>query len=274
MFRFKTFARNVTDIAGCFCTVVLELSLFASPVRAPRMAPPERVLNLLRDIEYGLMDAQPPPPQLKGGLGGGWRLHQGTRRATPAQAEVVLGRGAPEKRVPLYAGARPASPRTTLEAVVDQRQSRRGPPGAPPAERRPENGMLMPLDLVLPPPAPPARSVASGGGPLGSFLDRRPTSFLDEIDEAHSSLADASPRGLTTTFMNRMGGAGSRIDYASLRAELVQQQQQQQLYPQPSSLRGHHAAAQQQQQQQQQQRGGQVQRHDVISPRYVPPRWF
>lgn len=184
------------------------------------MAPGNRALEMLDQIQAGLIAAAPPPPPPKGGLGGGWRLHQGKRR--PHQpAEVILGVGAPEKRAPLYQppAEQRGGPSTKIEAIVEQRQARRNPPGAPPPERRPENNFLLQFDYAQPAP----RSVPAAGG-YSSFLDRKPTSFLDEIDEMHASM-QSSPRGLTTHFLNRVGGAGSRIDYSALRAELQQKGQ-------------------------------------------------
>ena len=51
----------------------------------------------------------------------------------------------------------------------------------------------------------------------------QPVDYMAEIDAVHSSVISGQQPplgGLTTTFMQRVGGEGSKIDYAALRAEV------------------------------------------------------
>ena len=88
------------------------------------MAPPGRVRALWSEIEDALAD-QVAAPTPRGGLGGGFRLHQGRRRPpTKLEPESSYRRPpTPEQRAPLYVSPRAvrADAAHTLESVMERR---------------------------------------------------------------------------------------------------------------------------------------------------------
>ena len=207
------------------------------------MAPPGRGAALLASIEAQLASHEPlQKPVPRGGLGGGFRLHQGARKQPPRPTDAHLLDGGwveppqPEHRAPLYPGAPSSSERDgvltlPLEVVMEQRlqhrqqrrlnvQQRHSPPPWW-EEEAPTEELVVDHAFPL---MPSARSRAGErAGDAGSLI-KPPPSFLDEIDAVHASLGkpDAS---LTVDFLQRVGGGGgSRIDFTALAAETLQQQ--------------------------------------------------
>ena len=167
---------------------------------------PGRSMLLLSAVQQQLLadEASATFSPARGGVGGGFKLHQGRLpsepKTLPPQHSHQLSAATAGRRRPLYVAPNneQSSRTTTLENVMNQRASRKQQPA--------------------PEPPPPALGAAPG------LVARPPSKLLAEIDAAHELMTQspmASPRGVTSSVMQSIGGGGgSRIDHGRRKGQL------------------------------------------------------
>ena len=221
-----------------------------SSVVASRGMAPDRLRFILAAIDAELTQEQ---AALKGGVGGGFRLHQG-RRPEPHPILSDQGGGMlpfvqhgrrrrrhreqPEPaREPLYPSSispkeSPRNAGVTLESVIQGRQ-RRTPRLSTPEQMEEHNrqrqqamrfwgqpsssalaaASAKPTVVAPAPPPPPPL-----GGEWLQPAPPRSLGFYEDIDHVHKSIQQHS--GVTLPLLERIdSGRGPRIDYAALRAQ-------------------------------------------------------
>ena len=185
---------------------------------------PDRLRGLMEAIDAELNSQDAPP--LLGGLGGGFKLHQGRRpeaRLPPQPRRHRRHHAVIESpREPLYADPSPRHGDVTLESVIRKRsEAQQQACVAKVADAHREEGARHHAAMFW---------GAVEHDPLGLLQQphHQPpnhrhglSSCFEEIDQVHQSIAARvqQPRGITLNLMQRIGGGGSRIDYSALRAQ-------------------------------------------------------
>ena len=187
-------------------------------VRAPvclyvlPMAPPGRTRGLVDAIQQTLAAERAAAAAAarapRGGLGGGFRLQQGRRIVPPPPLPPRPAVRTPEDRAPLYPASRRNDAGSTLENVMQRRLVLQ------PNSLYDEAALRRQMQMRA------TSWMLHQGGDLTGALPRIAAAggFIDEINTVHENLSRHTNinGGLTTAFMQRVGGTGSKIDYNQL----------------------------------------------------------
>ena len=196
------------------------------PVAALNMAPLEHARRAVSALEWEVFLSSQEKSHPRAGVGGGFKMHQGSRRAEqPSEPWVAKSFTLSSPRQPLYPEAS-VRKSNSIESIMTQRAARRKSPTKHPEEPYPPAILQM-----LPRPRP-----------LESEPWLNPTHIdtLADIDRIHREMQQQQQQqqqqqlpsrglvpsvSLTTTLLERIGDKtrATAIDYSALRVEAQRQ---------------------------------------------------